>query len=91
APSRDPGAQVVRGFGLLGSTVLLIVALKLLPMAEATALVFVSPAFATALSFLLLGERIKPGQWLAVAGGLIGVLIILRPGFQEVSSATLLP
>jgi drug/metabolite transporter (DMT)-like permease len=49
-------------------------AYSLLPMADATALLFAAPLFVTALSPLLLNERIDAARWLAV---LLGTLIII--------------
>ena len=55
-------------------------ALQQLPLAEATAVLFVFPLALTALAALVLKERVGPLRWAAVAAGLAGVLIILRPG-----------
>jgi drug/metabolite transporter (DMT)-like permease len=65
---------------LLGSTLFFISGLRFLPIAEASATGFVSPLFVTALSIFLLGERVGVRRWIATVVGLIGVLIILRPG-----------
>ena len=55
-------------------------ALRQLPLAEATAVLFVFPLLLTALAAFVLKERVGPMRWAAVAAGLGGVLIILRPG-----------
>lgn len=75
-----PGPQILRGLCLLGSTVLMIAALRALPMADATALYFVSPVFVALLSRWAFGERVGLRRWLAIAMGLAGVLVVLRPG-----------
>jgi drug/metabolite transporter (DMT)-like permease len=62
-----------------------------LPLAEAAALSFVAPLVLTALSVPLLGERVRPAQWFAVAVGFAGVLVMIRPGGQLFSIATMLP
>ena len=54
-------------------------AYSLLPMANATAMLFAAPLFVTALSPLLLAERVGPSRWIAVAVGFGGVLLISRP------------
>jgi drug/metabolite transporter (DMT)-like permease len=54
-----------------------------LPLATATALGFTMPLFLTALSVLLLGERVGWRRWTAVAVGFVGVLVIARPGGTE--------
>jgi drug/metabolite transporter (DMT)-like permease len=54
-------------------------ALKRMPMTSAYALFFVSPLLITALSVPILGESVGLGRWLAIAVGLGGVLVVLRP------------
>jgi len=78
-PNR-PLAHVWRsGLGLL-SMGLTFQALILLPLAEATAINFTAPIFATILSFLILREHVRVHRWTAVVVGFIGVLIVARPG-----------
>lgn len=55
-------------------------ALARLPYADVTAIGQMSPMVLTAASALFLGERVGWRRWTATAIGLIGVLIILRPG-----------
>jgi drug/metabolite transporter (DMT)-like permease len=74
------GLQMMRGVTLLGSSLFFISGLRFLPIAEASATGFVSPLFVTALSIVFLSERVGLRRWIATAVGLIGVLIILRPG-----------
>jgi len=74
------GFQLMRGAALLGSSLFFISGLRFLPIAEASATSFVSPLFVTALSIVFLGESVGLRRWLATAVGLVGVLIILRPG-----------
>lgn len=54
-------------------------ALKRMPMTGAYALFFVAPLLITALSVPLLGEKVGPRRWTAIAVGLLGVLVVLRP------------
>lgn len=58
----------------------LMVAIMMIPLAEATSLIFTSPLFATVLAALFLHEVVGPRRWLALAIGFFGVLVILRPG-----------
>src|SRR6187401_2365983 len=77
-PNR-PLAHVWRsGLGLL-SMGLTFQALILLPLADATAINFTAPIFATILSFLLLREFVGVHRWAAVLVGFVGVLIVARP------------
>ena len=78
-PNR-PLAHVWRsGLGLL-SMGLTFQALILLPLADATAINFTAPIFATILSFLILKEHVGAHRWAAVVIGFAGVLIVARPG-----------
>jgi drug/metabolite transporter (DMT)-like permease len=72
--------HLMRGAALLGSSLFFISGLRFLPIAEASATGFVAPLFVTALSIFFLGERVGVRRWVATVVGLIGVLIILRPG-----------
>jgi len=89
--SQRPGLQVMRGVALLASSLFFISGLRFLPIAEASATGFVSPLFVTALSIAFLGERVGIRRWIATALGLIGVLIILRPGTSAFHPAAFFP
>ncbi len=54
-------------------------AVLLLPLAEATTLGFTAPVFAVLLAIVLLGERIGPYRWGAVAMGFAGVIVVMQP------------
>lgn len=54
-------------------------ALKSLPLAETYSVFFIAPALITALSVLVLKEKVDGMQWVAIGVGLIGVLVVLRP------------
>ncbi|WP_274423788.1 DMT family transporter [Chelativorans sp. YIM 93263] len=74
--------MVVAGFAFFSG-------LKILPLAEATSLVFAAPIFITALSVPLLGESVGWRRWAAVSAGFLGVLIIVRPGAAAFQPASL--
>jgi drug/metabolite transporter (DMT)-like permease len=86
-----PGFQFMRGVALLGSSLFFITGVGYLPIAEASATAFVSPLFVTALSIVFLGEKVGVRRWLATATGLLGVLIILRPGTSAFHVAAFFP
>ncbi|HSR65666.1 MAG TPA: DMT family transporter [Xanthomonadaceae bacterium] len=65
-------------------------ALRTLPLANAYSIFFVAPLLITALSGPLLGERVGPRRWLAIAIGLAGVLVLLRPSGDGLLSAAAL-
>lgn len=87
AASRSPGrwrtqrpiAHILRGAIGLASMFLSFGALTLLPLAEAVTLSFIAPLFAVALSALVLSEPVGRHRWTAVAIGLIGVVVVMRP------------
>jgi drug/metabolite transporter (DMT)-like permease len=55
-------------------------ALTMSPISMVTALSFVSPVFASMIAILVLRERASARRWFAVAGGFVGMLLIVRPG-----------
>ena len=65
-------------------------ALTLIPLAEATALSFTAPLFATLGAALILGEIVRQRRIIAIFFGFVGMLIILRPGIEAVSPGALL-
>lgn len=89
--TRRPGLHAVRGIAIVLVNTLFFAAIAAMPLAEATALFFVSPLAIAALSFLVLGERVGPWRWLAVAIGLAGVVVMLRPGSGAIKLVALLP
>lgn len=56
-----------------------------LPMAEAYSLIFLLPVFVAVLSMVLLKETVGPSRWLALLGGLAGVMLVVRPGFNALT------
>jgi drug/metabolite transporter (DMT)-like permease len=88
--SRRPGLQVVRGLVLAASSMFFFSALARLPIAEASAITFVSPLLLTAMSVWFLRERVRLSAWVAVCVGFVGVLIIVRPGGAVFQPAALL-
>lgn len=81
---------VLRGMILLCAYTTYFMAFPALPLAEAIALFFMVPLLVTVMSGPLLGERVTMVAWGAVALGLIGVFVILRPGSGLFNPAALL-
>ncbi len=81
---------VFRGAVLLCAYTSYFMAFPALPLAEAIALYFMVPLIVTVLSGPLLGEKVSLAAWGAVALGLIGVFVILRPGYGLFEPAALL-
>jgi len=72
-------------------TALLFMGLGHMPLASASALLFVNPLLTVALSALVLGERVGARRWAAVAIGFVGALVVLRPGTEVFRWASLAP
>ncbi|VVE01435.1 Riboflavin transporter [Pandoraea anhela] len=77
--TKHPGAQVVRGLLLLGTSLSGLIALRILPMAETAGLAFMSPLIATMLAGPLLGEKVGRLGWCAILVGASGAVLISRP------------
>lgn len=87
---RQPVLQIVRGGFLLSATVLFFGAISVMPIANALALLFVSPMVVTALSPFVLGEEVGLRRWAAAIAGFGGALVILRPGLGVMQWGSLL-
>jgi S-adenosylmethionine uptake transporter len=80
----------VRKYGLRGLASIVAMlcwfyGLAMMPIAEATALSFTAPIFASIGAILFLGERMGVRRWSAIVVGFVGAMIILRPGLSAVS------
>ncbi len=75
-----PVAQILRALLLVGVTGFAMAAFRVMPLAETTALLFVTPLIVALLAGPFLGERVGPARWLAALVGFAGTLLIARPG-----------
>ncbi|MFP7672465.1 DMT family transporter [Marivita sp. S0852] len=57
-----------------------------LPLTQTYAILFATPLIITILSIPILGERVRMMRWAAVSVGLVGVLVVLRPGATDLTS-----
>ncbi|MGY8959740.1 MAG: DMT family transporter [Alphaproteobacteria bacterium] len=83
--------HIFRGFCVVIANMAFFVGIAVMPLGEATAIFFVAPLFITALSVPFLGERVGVRRWLSVTVGLIGVVIVMRPGTEAFRYAALAP
>lgn len=90
-PTNRLGLQLMRGVAVLASSLFFISGLRFLPIAEASATGFVAPLLVTALSIVFLGEKVGLRRWIATGVGLVGVIIILRPGTGAFHPAAFFP
>lgn len=86
-----PWVQLGRGISIAASSSLFFISLFLLPLAEATAIVFVSPVITALLSALFLREHMQRAAWFATFVALAGVAMVLRPNLVELGWVALLP
>ena len=89
--TKQLGLHLIRGFGLVISNLCYFTALVTVPLGEAKAIFFVAPLLITALSVFLIREEVGLSSWIVVLVGLFGVIIILRPGFEEFNPGYILP
>ena len=89
--SRRHGLMFARGLVQTGQMTLWTYALMLLPVDKVIALNLTVPIWATIGAVLFLGERVGLRRWSAVAVGIAGGLIILRPGMEAYEPAAILP
>ncbi len=85
-----PGLHLLRNLVHLGGQMLWAKSIILLPLATVFALEFTAPAWTLLLAVPLLGERLTRSRVGAVVLGLIGILVIMRPGSSTFQPAALL-
>jgi drug/metabolite transporter (DMT)-like permease len=85
----NPNLQVIRGLCVAGSSVLFVYGVRQMTMAQATTISFLSPLLITILSIPLLGEQVGPRRWAAVGAGMLGMLVVVRPGVGSFQPAAL--
>ena len=88
--TRRPGVQFMRSCMLITSTFLFFSAIKFVPIAKAAAISFTAPLIVVLLSGPMLGEKVTLSRILAVLVGFVGVLVVIRPGFEVFQWASLL-
>lgn len=89
--TQNPRQQLTRGVLLTLVTGLAFLSLKLLPVAEFTAIVMTVPLLVTLLAARTLGEYVSPQRVWLVCGGFVGTLIIVRPGTAVFGWTLLIP
>ncbi|MCY4292945.1 MAG: DMT family transporter [Roseovarius sp.] len=89
--TRRPGAHLLRGACVIVANTFLFLGLAALPIADATAIFFVSPLLIALFSIIFLGEKVGPRRWAAIMVGFMGVLFIVKPGTSAFQFAALFP
>ncbi|NND40970.1 MAG: DMT family transporter, partial [Silicimonas sp.] len=83
--------HLIRGLCVVFANFCFFLGLAALPLAEAVAIFFISPLAVSVFAVVFLGETVGPRRWAAIAFGLLGVIIVLRPGTEAFQVAALMP
>ena len=83
--------HMLRGLCVVIANMCFFLALSRLPLADATTIMFISPMVITAMSAIILHEHVGPRRWAAVGIGLVGVVLVMRPGAGAFQVASVLP
>lgn len=84
------GWHLLRNGAHFGGQCAWLLAIAALPLAEVFALEFTTPLWAALLAALFMGEALNRGRWLSLVLGLVGVVIILKPGAAVINPASLI-
>ena len=87
--TRQLPMQLVRGVLLIVSSVCFIAALRYLPLADATALNYLTPTLVIVMAIAFLGERMTAARGAFVVAGLVGMLMIVQPGAEIFNAASM--
>lgn len=87
-PAR-PMIQVIRGLTMAAGTSLFVIGAQTVDYADAIAILYAYPFLLVILAVIFLGEQAHWPVWLGVCGGFIGVLMVMRPGFEQWSSGNI--
>lgn len=83
--------QAARGIALAVASLLFFLSIHIMPLAEATAISFASPAIIALLSGWFLREKVRGWSWFAILLASIGVIAVLRPNVALMGMAAFMP
>ena len=86
-----PGLQLGRAAAVGSSTICFFMGVQVLPLADATAIQFISPILTALLSPLVLREKTPGATWLAMLLAFAGVMVVLRPNVVELGIVAFWP
>ncbi|MEX0503133.1 DMT family transporter [Alphaproteobacteria bacterium LSUCC0719] len=89
--TRFPMLQIGRGAAAALSATFFIFGLNFVALADAVSVTFVAPLVVTIMAALILGERVGLHRWTATIIGLLGTLVVIRPGMASFHPGLLLP
>ncbi|MEL6640333.1 MAG: DMT family transporter [Pseudomonadota bacterium] len=82
---RHPWWLALRTIAVVATGISAFYAFSVLPLAQVYAIIFASPLVITVLAIPILGETVRLRRWMAVLVGLVGVLVVLRPGSTDLT------
>jgi len=86
----QPRLQIFRALTIALGTVAFVAGVRTIPFADAIAIIYVYPFILTLLAPHFLGERVPKIAWFGVIGGFTGVLVVMRPTFENLDQNALL-
>ncbi|MDG2341333.1 MAG: DMT family transporter, partial [Paracoccaceae bacterium] len=89
--TKRPVMHLLRGFCVVFANMCFFLGLAAMPLAEAVAIFFISPLIITVFSVVFLGEKVGPWRWGAIGLGMLGVIVMMRPGSATFQLAAILP
>ena len=87
-PAR-PLIQVIRGLTMAGGTTAFVIGAQTVDYADAIAILYAYPFLLVIIAVLFLGERAGWSVWIGIIGGFAGVLLVMRPQFEQINSGNL--
>ena len=90
-PRGAAGLSLARACVSVVSTFCFIAALKVMPVADALAIVFVEPFIILLIGRFVMGEQVGPRRIVAALIGFLGALLVIRPAFDRFGATALLP
>ena len=89
--TRRPILHFLRGSMLVLANMFFFIALAAMPLAETVVLFYTAPLFICMLSQPVLGEKVGLSRWFIIVVGMLGAIIMLRPGSDVFNLISLLP
>ena len=87
-PAR-PVIQLIRGLTMAGGSTAFVIGAQTVDFADAIAILYAYPFLLVIIAVVFLGERANWSVWIGVTGGFIGVLLVMRPDFEQINSGNL--
>jgi len=87
-PAR-PVIQMFRGLTMAGGTTAFVIGAQSVDFADAIAILYAYPFLLVIIAVFFLGERANWSVWIGVGGGFVGVLLVMRPQFDQVNTGNL--